>query len=77
MSECNEMVPNLIGRVRKVRLTKDNMLLPKGYKTKELIGKRAAKNWRQQLDRNKRMITVLDTSKLNEEVDELLAQQRI
>jgi len=39
MNECNDIVPNLIGKIREVRTTNNHMILPRGYTTQELIGK--------------------------------------
>ena len=46
ISECDETVPNLIGKIRETRCTKNNMIVHKGYKTKELIGKMEADSWK-------------------------------
>lgn len=73
MSECNAEVPNLIGKSRSVRKTTNNLILPTSYKTSTLIGKPQANDWRKQLKLNKSIIEVLDRSKLNEEVDMMLA----
>ena len=77
MSDCQAVVPNLIGKSRAVRTTKRKLIVPKGYKTSSLIGKSQANGWREQLKLNKSMMKVLEDSKLNEEVDMMLAQQKI
>ena len=76
MSECNAEVPNLIGKSRSVRQTNSKLIMPKGYKTSTLLGKVQADDWRKQLKLNKSIIEVLDRSKLNEEVDMMLASQK-
>ena len=76
MTECNAMVPELIGRLREVRITNNHLIVPKGYRTQDLIGKSEAENWRKQLKMNQSIIEVLDRSKLNEEVEMMLAQQK-
>lgn len=45
MDECNAIVPNLIGKLREVRVTNNHLILPKGYKTKDLIGKNEADDY--------------------------------
>ena len=77
MNECDSTVPNLIGKVREIRYTNNNIRECKGYKTKELVGKAQADQWKEQLDVNKKIIQVLNQNKLNEEVDDMLAQQKI
>ena len=77
MNECKETVPNLIGKSRKVRLTNDKLIMYQGYKTKELIGRKAANFWKQQIHKNNNIIKVLNENKLHEEVEEILAQQKI
>ncbi len=74
LSECDEAVPSLIGKVRKTRLSKNKMIWPEGYSTVDLIGKWATQDWTRQLKENKDTIQVLDTSKLNEKVDEMVAK---
>ena len=73
MTECNAMVPELIGRLRENRVTNSHLILPKGYRTQDLIGKSEAENWRKQLKLNQSIVEVLDRSKLNEEVEMMLA----
>ena len=46
MQQCNEIVPNLIGKVRKVRYTNSKMMLHKGYKTKDIVGRKVAQYWK-------------------------------
>ena len=46
IGECQDAVPNLIGKLRETRKTKGGVVLPKGYRTKEIIGKRAADSWK-------------------------------
>jgi len=46
MTECGEEVPNLIGKLREIRYTKNKIRENKGYKTKELIGKGDADAWK-------------------------------
>jgi len=76
MSECNEHVPNLIGKLRETRQTNSGVVLPKGYRTKELIGKKASDSWKNQLRVNNSIIQVLNENKLHEEVEQILEQQR-
>ena len=49
------------------------MIVPKGYTTKDIIGKNEAHGWKEQIKKNMSIIEVLDRSKLNEEVDMMLA----
>ena len=46
IEECNWAVPNMIGKMRETRQTHNHMIMPKGYKTKELIGKAEADEWK-------------------------------
>ena len=72
ISECDDTVPNLIGKIRETRRTKNNMIVPKGYKTKEMIGKPQADEWKHLVNRNQSIIKVLNQNKLHEEVEEIL-----
>ena len=76
INECDDTVPNLIGKIRETRRTKNHMIIPKGYKTKELIGKQEADNWKIQLHTNQSIIKVLNENKLHQEVEEILQQKR-
>ena len=51
------------------------MIINKGYKTKDLIGKEEADNWKNQLHTNQSIIKVLNQNKLHEEVEDILAQK--
>ena len=53
------------------------MIVHKGYKTKELIGKDQADSWKLQLHTNQSIIKVLNQNKLHEEVEEILQQQKL
>ena len=47
MSDCQESVPNLIGKIRETRTTNNHQIVPKGYKTKDIIGKEMADSWKE------------------------------
>jgi len=42
MNQCDETVPNLIGKIREVRTTNSHMIVPKGYTNQDIIGKNEA-----------------------------------
>ena len=73
MSDCNQTVPNLIGKIREIRYTKQNLIVQKGYKTKDVVGRITANNWKNQITKNNNIIKVLDNNKLNEQVDDMFA----
>lgn len=73
MSDCNQTVPNLIGKIREIRYTKQKLIVRKGYKTKDVVGRYTANTWKSQIHKNNNIIKVLDQNKLNEEVDDMLA----
>ena len=50
--------------------------MPKGYRTKEIIGKRQADQWKDQVDTNNSMIKILEESKLAEEVEKIIVQKK-
>ena len=77
MDECQEVVPNLIGKIRETRQTKNHIIVPKGYRTKELIGKEQADEWKDQVKRNLTVNKVLDDNKLQEDVEDILHQQKM
>ena len=53
------------------------MIEYKGYKTKELIGKHEADNWKSQLHTNGAIVKVLNQNKLHEEVEAILEQKKV
>lgn len=76
MEECGQAVPYLIGKIRKTRKTKDGIIVPKGYRTRELIGKEASKQLKERISKNQSILRVLEESKLQEAVDDILLQKK-
>lgn len=50
-------------------------MLHKGYKTKDIVGRKVAQYWKDQLKINDNMISVLKENKLHEEVEDMLQNQ--
>lgn len=46
INECNSTVPHMIGKIRQNRTTMNHLILPVGYRTRDLLSKHAAKNWK-------------------------------
>ena len=53
------------------------MIMPKGYKTKELIGKVDADDWKQRIKLNNSIIQVIEQNKLQEEVDDIVTHKKM
>jgi len=62
----------MIGKIRESRTTLSHLIVPKGYRTRDLLSRQAAKNWKNQLKLNHSIIEVLNRRKLDQEVDDML-----